>query len=145
MATVETRNARDTTFPQREEKQFTEGLGAPEEASEKSVQASEAPSWMSATGIASPLQEEIFREGGRFTLAEGTQGFYWILTSKSGSVWYWHPEGRRWIANCRDSCTEEPTAGLDENLAHEQARDLDEGNALAKSMPSARAPARASG
>lgn len=130
MATSEMRDATVTRLRQAERMSGSEGIDTMQEASEESFPASDAPSWTSVTGIGSPLQEQALRENGRFTLNRGAEGFYWVLTSKDGPVWFWHPEGRQWIANCRAYGSEkEATAGLDDTLDHELAGDLNEQHA----------------
>jgi hypothetical protein len=93
MATVKTPDARETKLGQRDEERSANG---------------------------SPSQEQALRQCGRFTLVQGPQGFWWAITGRSGLVWYWHPETRKWIANCHAYPTEEEaTAGLDDTLTHE--------------------------
>ena len=74
-----------------------------------------------------PPDSEVIRRCGRFALTRGPEGFRWVLTSRTGSVWHWHVEGKQWLETCPTYRTEqEATAGLEEALAHEQAGDLDE-------------------
>jgi hypothetical protein len=89
-----------------------------------------APSGTAVTEIVPCPGEQVVRRCGRFTLTRDAQGFWWVLTSRSGSLWYWHAEAKQWVVGCHPHRTEEEaTAGLNETLAHEQAGDLDEQHA----------------
>jgi hypothetical protein len=71
--------------------------------------------------------DRVVRRCGRFTLFRGRSGFWWDLTSRAGSHWYWHPESRQWLGDRRCYPTlEAATAGLGWTLAHESAGDLNE-------------------
>jgi hypothetical protein len=77
--------------------------------------------------VGSPPDSRVVRRCGRFSLTRSADGLRWVLTSRAGSVWHWHAEGRQWIASCHAYRTEaEATAGLEQILAHEEAGDLDE-------------------
>jgi hypothetical protein len=79
----------------------------------------------------SPTSARVVRRCGRFTLFRGRSGFWWDLTSRAGSHWYWHPESRQWLGDCRCyPMLAAATAGLGWTLAHEKAGDLNE-----QSMP----------
>jgi hypothetical protein len=84
----------------------------------------------SATPGDSPPDSQVIRQCGRFALTKSPEGLRWVLTSRAGSIWHWHAEGRQWLVGCHAYRTEaEATAGLEETLAHEQAGDLDEQHA----------------
>ena len=124
MATVETLNGRLTAPHERVDATFVERIDAVQEASEESFPASDPPSWTPVTGVGMPSRQRILRQCGRFTLVQGTHGFWWALTSREDFVWYWHSQVQLWTANRRSHSTiEEATAGLDEILAKELARD----------------------
>jgi hypothetical protein len=128
-------NAEYSTPHRREDASLADGPHRVQEVSEESSPTGDSPSWTSVTGAGSPLHEQALRQRGRFTLTRGAEGFCWVLMSKDGCVWYWHPEGRRWIANCRAYGTEkQATAGLEEALSHEQVGDLDEQHVLVESL-----------
>ncbi len=74
--------------------------------------------------------ESVVKRCGRFTLIRTEQGFCWLLATRGGEHWYWHPETRQWTAVFRGSPTEEgATAELDWTLSHERAGDLNEQHA----------------
>ena len=82
--------------------------------------------WTPATGVGMPSRQHVLRQCARFTLVQGTRGFWWALTSREGFVWYWHSQVQLWIANrCSHSTIEEATAGLDELLTKEMNEDSD--------------------
>jgi hypothetical protein len=106
------------------------GPDAAQEASEEPFPASNPRSRTPVPGGSSSPETQVVRQCGRFTLTKSPEGLRWVLTSRAGSVWYWHPESRQWLATCRAYRTEkEATAGIEETLAHEQAGDLDEQHA----------------
>jgi hypothetical protein len=89
----------------------------------------------SESGRGSPPEEQVLRQCGPYTLVRGAQGLWWVLTSRVGSVWYWHPEVRLWVGARRAYRTEEEaTAGLEKTLAHEQAGSLDKQPAPAERL-----------
>jgi hypothetical protein len=101
-----------------------------EEASDEALPASDARSRMPGSIDAPPSEMEVVRRCGRFALLRDLEGLRWVLTSRTGSVWYWHAESKQWLAACHGHGTEEEaTAGLKETLAHEQVGDLDEQHA----------------
>jgi hypothetical protein len=138
MAASETHDTAGTSLRPSEESTAT--LDRVQEASEESFPASDAPAWTPITGVGSRPAEQILRQCGRFTLAQGEPGFWWTLTCPSGSVWYWHAEVAMWIATPRAYRTvQEASSGLDETLAHEEAGDLDEQHTLRSHFLPARA------
>jgi hypothetical protein len=73
---------------------------------------------------------EVVRRCGRFTLTKSPEGYRWIFTSRLGSVWHWHAEGKEWVVNWHAYRSEQAaTANLEGTLAHEQAGDLDKQHA----------------
>jgi hypothetical protein len=68
----------------------------------------------------------VLERHGRFALIQADTGYYWRLTSRQGTVWYWHSDTGLWTPRCQPCQTEEEaTRGLAWTLAHEDAGDLD--------------------
>jgi hypothetical protein len=57
--------------------------------------------------------EHIVERRGPITLFFSKAGFAWVMTSKSGMHWYWHPETRHWTGRPSAAHTiRQATAGL---------------------------------